>query len=166
MKKFIAIILSISMFASVMCGCSSNDNNKTTNDSIETNTETNTETAVQEVDISEFPDAQEFDEFEWPAVGLSEKLPVPMWSNRGDVIQNSENLLWVKVGYTTVDDFNEYSTACYDAGFSKNFYQLQDNIYYGENEEGYAVLLAYSLDSYVVIKVSNDTSEWDKWWLE
>lgn len=140
MKKFIVIFVILAICVS-MFGCAARIDPK----------------APAEVDISQFPDAKEFDVFEWPNTGLGAKLPVPMWSNRGHIFLDSENTVWTQIGYSTLDDYNDYLKACQDAGFTLNYFSLPDNMYYGENEEGCAILIIYSDYEYFIdVKIATD----------
>ena len=160
MKKFITIIV-----VAVMCmglfGCATN---KTDVDATPTTVATEP-AAPAEVDISQFPDAEEFEVYEWPSFGPAASLPTPMWSNRGKILLDSEDMFVCDVGYATVEDFNDYVKACQEAGFTTNYFSVPGEGYYGENSEGRAILVAYSeYWYYVEIQSSFDTSNWNKWW--
>lgn len=160
MKQFITIII-VAVMCMSLFGCATN---KADVDATPVTVATEP-AAPTEVDISQFPDAKEFDVFEWPTLGISTSVPVPMWSNRGRALIDSEDKFWGQVGYATVDNYNDYVKACQEAGFITNYFVLVDTIYYGENSEGHGVFLVYSkYEQFVDIKVLTDTSEIDKWW--
>lgn len=157
MKKFIAIVI-----AAVMCmslfGCASTSTGSEPTEATKPNTPV-------EVDISQFPDAEEFDVYEWPSLGAATTIPMPMWSNRGHIYYDSEKQFQCEVGYSTVEDFNDYVKACQEAGYTVNYFSVPDELYYAENSEGQAVMIGYSdYFYYVEIWTAFDTSEWFKWW--
>lgn len=47
------------------------------------------------------------------------------------------------MGYTTVDNFNNYKKAAQDSGFTLNYKNASD-AYYAENEEGIGILIIYT----------------------
>ena len=165
MKKFIAAIITAVICMSLF-GCAAASTSDDANDTkVVATTETTEPAAPAEVDISQFPDAKEFDVFEWPSFGPAVNLPTPMWSNRGEILLDSENLFVCWVGYATIEDFNDYVKTCQDAGFTANYFSMPGEGYYGENSEGRAILVTYSkYSSYVEIQSALDTSDWNKWW--
>lgn len=130
MKKFIALILAVVIFAGFACGCGA--------------TNVKDEIILEEVDTTQFPDAEEYDIYSWPTLGVASQIPVPTWSNRGLIIYESADCFSCQVGYTTVDDFNNYIKELQDFGFVLNYQASVGQIYYAETEDGWAVLLMYS----------------------
>lgn len=103
------------------------------------------------------PDAKEFPEIEWPAYGIATKLPVPDWSNKGEFLIETETRVWVYIGYTTYDDFENYVEACKDLGYTENTYSKTGIMYYGENDKGYGVNVHYNeYEHYVSIDAMVD----------
>lgn len=133
MKKYIALILVVVIFVTLACGCGSTNVAKAGSKDIQ----------LSEVDISQFPDAYEYDVYSWPTFGLATEIPVPTWSNRGYIMFDEEDRFSCDVGYTTVENFNNYKKALQDAGFVVN-YKNSSYAYYAETETGLAVLVIYS----------------------
>lgn len=120
-----------------------------------------------EVDISQFPDASEYDEYEWPAFGITQKIPTPMWSNRGEIYWDMENSFCCDVGYSTKENYNSYVKECQDAGYTENYYSVPGSLYYATNSEGYAVLLIYSdYGEYVEIQATSNPETWNRPWMD
>lgn len=153
MKKYIAIILAMVMFAGLACGCAD------TGTSTTTTPETKKETALKEVDPAQFPDATEYDIYAWPAIGIASEIPVPVWSNRGLILYETADCFECYVGYTTKDDFNNYVKELQDFGFVK-YYQSSNGVYYAETEDGWAVIVTYSqTNSMMALGVARDFNE-------
>lgn len=120
-----------------------------------------------EVDISQFPDASEYDEYEWPRFGIAKKIPTPMWSNRGEIYWDMEDSFCCDVGYSTQENYNKYVKECQDAGYTENYYSVPGMMYYATNSEGNAVLLVYSsYGEYVEIQVTSNPETWNRPWMD
>ena len=132
MKKFIAIVLIICSFVVVLCGCTSDKK-------------------LKEVDMSKFTDAEEFDIYEWPTVGIGSEIPVPNWSNRGDIRKDSADYFKVKVGYTTQENYSNYVKTIQDFGFVVD-YSNDDHRYYAKNYDGWGIELYYS-DNRMMLRI-------------
>lgn len=170
MRKFISIAVIIAMVFA-LSACTKKE------DTVEpSETETVAETEVieeteesttNEIDISQFPDADEYDEFEWPSFGVTENIPVPTWSNRGYVYLDTSESFCGEVGYTTLDDYNSYVKQCQVDGYVENYYSVPGYLYYAENTDGCAVLLLYN-DSgeYAQIQVTTNPESWNRPWIE
>lgn len=156
MKKCVAIILAITILAGVLCGCESGSLVVTTNTDIARPGTTNF--TLAEVDVSQFPDAYEHDIYSWPTFGLGIEIPIPTWSNRGYIWVDEADAYNCEVGYTTVDNFNDYKTAVRDAGFILNYKNASD-AYYAENEDGIGILIVYS-DYWYEMEVSVGRNEY------
>ena len=146
MKKCVAIVLTIAILAvailvGFLCGCDSGSLVVTTNTDIARPGTTNV--TLTEVDVSQFPDAYEHDVYSWPTFGLGIEIPIPTWSNRGYIWVDEADAYNCEVGYTTVDNFNDYKKAVQDAGFTLNYKNASD-AYYAENEEGVGILITYT----------------------
>ena len=146
MKKCVAIVLTIAILAvailvGFLCGCKSVSLVAATNEDIARPGTTNV--TLTEVDVSQFPDAYEHDVYSWPTFGLGIEIPIPTWSNRGYIWVDEADAYNCEVGYTTVDNFNDYKKAVQDAGFTLNYKNASD-AYYAENEEGIGVLITYT----------------------
>ena len=161
MKKCIAIILTIAILAvailvGFLCGCESVSLVPTTNTDIARPGTTNV--TLTEVDVSQFPDAYEHDVYSWSTFGLGIEIPIPTWSNRGYIWVDEADAYKCEVGYTTVDNFNDYKKAVRDAGFTLNYKNASD-AYYAENEDGIGILIIYS-DYWYEMEVSVGRNEY------
>lgn len=113
------------------------------------------------VDPADFPEAEFYPEFEWPAFGISEKLPTPDWSNRGKIDYDTVDYFSVYIGYSTKADYDAYVKKCYDAGFSIDYYSADTVIgylYSAENEEGYSIEVCYRAKNVISIDISAPSS--------
>lgn len=155
MKKFIFVIILILCLA--ISGCCKQPSSENTDISESTSAESSTE----------IPNAKEFPEIAWPTFGIATKIPTPDWSNHGEILADSEVLFWSQIGYSTLDNFNNYVKACQDAGYTEDYYSMPSYFYYGADSEGRAIQLTYNqLDHYIAIQVTIDASEWSKWWVK
>ena len=141
MKKCVAIVLTIAILVGILCGCESVSLVAAANTDIAKPGTTNF--TLTEVDVSQFPDAFEHDVYYWPTFGLGIEIPIPTWSNRGYIWVDEADAYNCEVGYTTVDNFNDYKKAVQDAGFTLNYKNASD-AQYAENEEGIGVLITYT----------------------
>ena len=141
MKKYVVIILAVAILAGVLCGCEPGSMVVATNTDIARPGSTNV--TLAEVDVSQFPDAYDHDIYSWPTFGLGIEIPIPIWSNRGYIWLDEADRFSCEVGYTTVDNFNNYKKAIQDAGFTLNYKNASD-AYYAENEEGVGILITYT----------------------
>lgn len=126
-----------------------------------------TEESVVGDDRPDIPDAEYFDEFVWPTFGLATKIPIPSWSKWGLFLGNetSETYCWVQVGYSTLDDFNDYVKACQDAGYTEDSYYKNGYMYYAVDSDGRGIQVHYNQWSHFLdIQVTIDPSDWDKSW--
>lgn len=122
------------------------------------------ETAEPESD-SDMPNAAYYDEMDWPIIGAATKIPTPDWSTRGGIYVDSESEFWADIGYSTSDDYNKYVRACQEAGFINDYYNMPGYMYYGVNDEGYAVLITNNEYSNIIgVQVTSDPSNWDRYW--
>lgn len=184
MKKTTILIITLVFFITLfILGCigfAFNDKSKkstepdisTSVESEETTEEVESETTENEVpksghaDLS-IPDAKEYDIFTWPEFGIVTKIPTPTWSDRGVFYgsETSEVTFWAEIGYTTLDNYNEYIEACKEMGYDLNIYEDPGYTFWGENEEGYGVQLIYfPWSRYMSVQVRNSTSTWEHWW--
>lgn len=129
---------------------------------------TNVETKETELD-SWFDDAMKFDEYEWPDsdISLANKIPIPEWSDHGEISYDIDYLFYIQIGYSTLDDFNNYIKECQKDEYGFNIEQHEESNfrYYAENKDGQAIELLYnSNDKFVSIKVIREPSTWNKWW--
>lgn len=171
MKKFTAIIAALSLcLAFAGCANASTDipTEAPTTKVIETTIPETTAAATEPKEtLPDIPNAKEFPEIEWPTFGAATKIPVPDWSNHGEILIDSETGFWGQIGYTTLDDYTAYVKACQELGYIEDYYNVAGYMYYGANADGYAVQLTYNqYDHYVAIQVTHDAASWNKWWLD
>lgn len=147
MKKIIATIISLIVLIS-LTACGSEGG-----------------ATVKQVDPSKFPEAEYFEEFAWPEFGISEGIPKPDWSNRGKVKWNSDDYFAVDIGYSTKADFDSYVRACYDAGFTIDYYNSETvigDLYSANNEEGYHISVVYRVKNVIAIELSAPAADASK----
>lgn len=120
-----------------------------------------------EVDISKFPDAHEYEKYEWPTFGITEKIPTPMWSNRGEIYWDTADSFCCEVGYSTQGNYDSYVKECQGAGYTENYYSIPGSLYYATDSEGCAVLLTYAkYDASVQIQVTTNPESWNRPWMD
>ena len=78
----------------------------------------------------------------WPTEGLATMLPDPK-TDKGEVIIDSADSLSVHLDGYSVDDFNDYVSACKEKGFTVD-YSSSSTSYSASTEEGYSLMLFYS----------------------
>lgn len=158
MKKYIAIILAVIMFAVLACGCTSNG----TNGDDGTNAATpvvKKEVILKDVDTAQFPNAREYDIYSWPTLGIASEIPAPLWSNRGAISYESADEFSCLVGYTTKENYSNYVKELQDFGFVK-YYESSSIMYYAETEDGWAIWICYSESNYSMsIALARDFEE-------
>ena len=170
MKKFINVIIALSIFFA-FTGCTTKNDISTSASSSYENTTKSTELEESSLEHADtfIPDAKEYDVIIWPTFGIATKIPMPTWSDRGVFYssETSETLLWAEIGYTTIDDYRNYVEACKAYGYDKNIHEEIDSVYYAENEEGYAVDLLYvPWSKYIGIQATSNAEGWSSWWEE
>lgn len=109
-----------------------------------------------EVDVDKFPEATSYDKFAWPEFGISEKIPKPTWSNRGEIKCDTDAYFNVEIGYSTKADFDSYVKACYDAGFSKNYFNSETvigDLYAADNADGCHISIVYRAKNVMTIEL-------------
>ena len=103
------------------------------------------------MDYAATTEAKEYLEFVWPQNELANMLPIPE-SNKGEVMWENADEVYICVANTTMEDYNEYITACAEKGFS-----TVDEEGYGDynvkNEAGYRLSLSYQNDNVMTIKI-------------
>lgn len=167
MKKFIIIMFTLLFITTCFAGCSSNQMlSKPMDETTSANEASETSTAI---DWGEW-EPVEYPEYEWPKYGIAVKLPTPDWSNNGVIYIGSENRIWIYVGYSTFDIFENYVKQCKDFGFNVNTYMKRSGLvpfFYAENENGYAVEVHYITTEHTLsVDASYDSSDYTKDWLE
>lgn len=79
---------------------------------------------------------------EWPTSALAEMLPIPE-SNRGRVMWDMENSLYVIVENTSREQFNAYVDECRNFGFNENYIR-SDREYDAYNASGFHLTISYN----------------------
>lgn len=119
---------------------------------------------------STIPDAKGFPEIEWPTFGFAAELPIPDWSNKGEILIDSETKTWIHVGNSTFENFTDYIEACEKIGYAEESYLCKTGIvpiYYAENAEGSGIKIQYNtLEHYLSIDGCADATTYDKPWLK
>ena len=87
------------------------------------------------------PTTNSTQEFVWSDIVMSEMLPEPE-SNFGEIISNDNENLLIYVHKTSVDDYNEYLSACEEKGFIIEADKVGD-MYEAFNQNGYKLDLKY-----------------------
>lgn len=160
MKKCIAMILAIVMFAGLACGCANDSDTSTGDTTKEKTVQTNKpgkkshkKTTLNKVDTSKFTNAEDYDSYEWPTIGIASEIPVPAWSDRGMIVYEAADCFECYVGYTTKEDFTSYVQELKDFGFVK-YYQSAGTAYYAETEDGWGIMVNYSQYSSSMILIA------------
>lgn len=144
MKKHILIVVAILMALS-MIGCG-----KTTD---------NTKPEVQ---TDKFSEAEDYPEVTWPGFGISEKLPVPDWSNHGSIDWDTESFFSADVGYSTKADFDHYVNECRDSGFTVDYFSgdtVVGYVYSAKDEDGYSIQICYRVKNVISIQITAPDAE-------
>lgn len=150
MKKLFTITLIVCLITSMLGGCGATNSKAS---------ESTPAIKLTEVDISQFPDAREYDVYYWPTSGIASEIPVPAWSNRGWIDYNEADHFRCYVGYTTMEDANNYINELQVFGFTVNGFCDGDWRFYAETEDGKGILLCYWEEgSYISLEVARDCS--------
>lgn len=138
------IVISIAVFIGIgVLSGRTNDTNFEETISESTDSKTENKVTLTNVDISQFPDAEDYDVYYWPTFGIASEIPAPAWSNRGWIDYDEADHFRCYVGYTTPDDFHNYIAELQDFGFVLNYFNDGDWRYYAENDAGWGILLYY-----------------------
>lgn len=152
MRKLLITIVSICLLLGTLCGCS----NEFNTDSIKT-------VRLTKVDISKFPDAEEYDVYRWPTIGIASEIPTPTWSNRGWIKYDEPDRFYCRVGYTTFDDFSNYISDLQEFGFKNNYISDGEWKYYAETDDGWGIIVFFfGNNSDMSIQVARDHMDLDK----
>lgn len=155
MNKLFAIVISMVLVVGTLCGCSAN--------SEETISKVGKPVVLTEIDISQFPDAEEYDVYRWPTIGIASEIPAPAWSNRGWIKYDEPDRFYCRVGYTTFDDFSNYISELQEFGFTNNYVNDGEWKYYAETDDGWGIILFfYERNSDMVIQLARDNTTMDK----
>lgn len=154
---FINLVIIMTLCLVNVTGCTMSDN-----------TTENIEASETQLDTW-FDDAMVFEKYEWPSSehSLSTDIPKPDWSENGEIGYDIDYLFYARIGYSTLDDYNNYVKECQkdDYGFIIEQHEQKDFRYYAENEEGHAIEILYNANNkFIAISVIREPSTWDKWW--
>lgn len=152
MRKMIIFALSMCLLVGALCGCSSESSTR----SFET-------VKLERVDISKFPDADEYDVYRWPTIGIASEIPAPTWSNRGWIKYDEPDRFYCRVGYTTFDDFSNYICELQEFGFKNNYVSDGEWKYYAETDDGWGIrILFFEKNADMSITLARDNTTMDK----
>lgn len=96
---------------------------------------------------------EELGELVWPSSQIASIIPVPV-SNVGKITWETVDNFHVKVGNTTLKDFNAYVELCKEKGFTVDYSRGEDS-FYAYNEDGYSLDLRYEGFNTMYIRLSN-----------
>lgn len=99
----------------------------------------------------------EFSEISWPKSVAGKMLPVPK-SLMGNYSYEQEDGFSVYISNTTINDFNEYISDCFDYGFNLN-YDKSEKYYSADNAEGWHVAVKY--EGFNIMNISIDILDED-----
>ncbi len=100
---------------------------------------------------------EKMSEFAWPTNGIGAMLPKTT-SNLGKITSDSSKYFTVKVGNTTIDDFNKYVKACEEKGFNVD-YTKNDKSYYAKNANGYKLDISYVGNNNMTVSIQMPKEE-------
>ena len=98
-----------------------------------------------------------YGEFTWPDSDIAKLLPVPK-SNYGVVEWEKSEGFVADVANTSIDDFNEYVSACKENGFTID-YQAGDDYYYADDESGNKLTLNYKDGDIMFVRIDAPNEE-------
>lgn len=97
---------------------------------------------------------EELGELVWPNSDIASLIPIPK-SNIGKITWETVDNFHVKVGNTTLKDFNAYVELCKEKGFTVDYSRGEDS-FYAYNEDGYSLDLRYEGFNTMYIRLSNN----------
>ncbi len=98
-------------------------------------------------------------ELKWQTNGLFSYLPEPTIST-GKITMETEKQIQFELYKVTESDFEDYVTACKEAGFTVDITKT-DSVFYADNEDGLDLNLFYYSNK-KTLKVSLDNYNWDE----
>lgn len=85
---------------------------------------------------------------DWTAIVLKDVIPEPP-SNRGNILENSDEELWVSLEKVTDEQYNKYRNQCIDRGFTVD--PKKDSYSYDAyNSDGYSLELSHIGDNLTI----------------
>ena len=105
------------------------------------------------------------EKFNWEDIELNEVLPKPK-SNKGNIIQNTDETLFAYISKYSQADYKDYITACKDKGFDVGVEKAELN-YSAYNSEGYDLSLTYDeSDKELLIDLNAPVEMLENAWIE
>ncbi len=98
-----------------------------------------------------------YEEFDWPKSEIAALIPRPE-SGIGHVDWEASYGFYIEVANTTQDDFEAYSSLCYDAGFNVD-YRAGDDYFYASNPDGYDLSLYWEEGGVMSIRLDAPEEE-------
>lgn len=98
-----------------------------------------------------------YGEFKWPDSEIAKLLPVPK-SDYGVVDWENSDGFVANIANTSVEDFNEYISACKEKGFTVD-YQAGDDFYYANDEGGNKLALNYKEGDVMFVRIDKPETE-------
>lgn len=152
MRKIFIFVAVVCLLFGSLCGC----NNESGTGSIKS-------VKLDEVDISKFPDAEEYDVYRWPTIGIASEIPAPTWSNRGWIKYDEADRFYCRVGYTTFNNFSDYISKLQEFGFTNNYVSDGEWKYYAETDNGWGIIVFFfNNNSDMSIQLARDHTTLDK----
>lgn len=139
MKKFLSVSLAVLLTLSIMVGCG-----KEVND---TPTVASDPTPEVGAEPTATPNSK-YGQIRWSSSKLAKLLPVPKSSVGGTIVDNPSGYT-VYIAETSFDDYYDYVVACEEAGFTVDYFK-GDDYFYGNNSDGYGLILLYDQEECVM----------------
>lgn len=96
--------------------------------------------------------AMEMETITWPDTELAKLLPVPN-STTGKIYSNDKEAFSIYIGNTTIDDYNDYITACEDKGFTVDE-QKKAKTFSAKNADSYKLSVDYKGNNVIYISIA------------
>lgn len=151
MKKTIIFATTIAIILS-FAGCGTRATKETVAETtIVTTTATEpigapTETMTETTEPVETTAEETIGEFYWPTFGIVERLPKVDWTTRGQIYVDSPDSFYCDIYDTDLKIFGDYVSACQELGYVNEYYNIPGSAYYGIDDDGYTLTVAYYKD--------------------
>lgn len=139
MKKFLGVSLIALLVLIMMIGCG-----KEVNDTPAITSDTIPEVSIEPTNT---PNSK-YGRIRWSSSKLAKLLPVPK-SSIGETIVDNPSGYKVCIAETSFDDYYDYVAACEEAGFTVDYFK-GDDYFYGNNSDGYGLILLYDQEECVM----------------
>lgn len=87
----------------------------------------------------------------WPTSEYGKMLPIPK-SSLGKIEKDDKTGFTVYIGETSIDDYNEYVSACFEKGFTVDSRKIEKS-YDAKNADGYALTVEYIGNNIMLISM-------------